>query len=248
MRRFARTSFCVGRPTGSGVTLRPKVLVLLARDASRSSHGFRLDLLRRWRRGWDYPASRALRVWCSALLRLHSRAGSRTAFFIPQRNLDFSLRSKLAERVGLSRFAGSASLVLRTFTTALPRWQSNGVLHPTEKSRLFAALKIGGEGGIRTHGTFPFSGFQDRRNRPLCHLSSRTPKKHRECSNTGNIPFFFNRLKPRICFRGDVIKPGQAQSAACHSRTLGANLTWTNCGPRQFPARSRSESCPPPPV
>ena len=54
----------------------------------------------------------------------------------------------MAERVGLSRFAGSASLVLRTFTTALPRWQSNGVLHPTEKSRLFAALKIGGEGGI----------------------------------------------------------------------------------------------------
>ncbi len=133
-----------------------------------------------WRRGWDYPASRAFRDW----LRFNDALSSQSL----------------------------------------------------------------GEGGIRTHGTFPFSGFQDRRNRPLCHLSSRTPKKHRECSNTGNIPFFFNRLKPRICFRGDVIKPGQAQSAACHSRTLGANLTWTNCGPRQFPARSRSESCPPPPV
>ena len=28
-----------------------------------------------------------------------------------------------------------------------------------------------GEGGIRTPGTSQFNGFQDRRNRPLCHLS-----------------------------------------------------------------------------
>ncbi len=28
-----------------------------------------------------------------------------------------------------------------------------------------------GEGGIRTHGALRHSGFQDRRNRPLCHLS-----------------------------------------------------------------------------
>ena len=31
--------------------------------------------------------------------------------------------------------------------------------------------KNGGEGGIRTPGTFQFNGFQDRRIRPLCHLS-----------------------------------------------------------------------------
>ena len=30
---------------------------------------------------------------------------------------------------------------------------------------------FGGEGGIRTPGTSQFNGFQDRRNRPLCHLS-----------------------------------------------------------------------------
>ena len=30
-----------------------------------------------------------------------------------------------------------------------------------------------GERGIRTPGTSQFNGFQDRRNRPLCHLSSR---------------------------------------------------------------------------
>ena len=29
-----------------------------------------------------------------------------------------------------------------------------------------------GERGIRTPGTSQFNGFQDRRNRPLCHLSS----------------------------------------------------------------------------
>ncbi len=31
----------------------------------------------------------------------------------------------------------------------------------------------GGETGIRTLGRLPFNGFQDRRNRPLCHLSGR---------------------------------------------------------------------------
>ncbi len=31
---------------------------------------------------------------------------------------------------------------------------------------------FGGETGIRTLGRLPFNGFQDRRNRPLCHLST----------------------------------------------------------------------------
>ena len=35
--------------------------------------------------------------------------------------------------------------------------------------------KFGGETGIRTLGRFPFNGFQDRRNRPLCHLSVGNP-------------------------------------------------------------------------
>ena len=33
-------------------------------------------------------------------------------------------------------------------------------------------ILFGGEGGIRTPGSSHFNGFQDRRNRPLCHLSS----------------------------------------------------------------------------
>ena len=44
----------------------------------------------------------------------------------------------------------------------------------TQKSRkilIFRLPQICGEKGIRTPGTFPFNGFQDRRIRPLCHLS-----------------------------------------------------------------------------
>ena len=36
----------------------------------------------------------------------------------------------------------------------------------------FFAFYPGGERGIRTPGTSQFNGFQDRRNRPLCHLSN----------------------------------------------------------------------------
>ena len=32
--------------------------------------------------------------------------------------------------------------------------------------------RFSGEGGIRTPGGFHLNGFQDRRNRPLCHLSA----------------------------------------------------------------------------
>ena len=34
-----------------------------------------------------------------------------------------------------------------------------------------AASVFSGERGIRTPGTSQYNGFQDRRNRPLCHLS-----------------------------------------------------------------------------
>ena len=45
---------------------------------------------------------------------------------------------------------------------------------PRLASRYFwplLALRAGGEGGIRTHGSLRNFGFQDRRNRPLYHLS-----------------------------------------------------------------------------
>ena len=36
----------------------------------------------------------------------------------------------------------------------------------------YFVLSPGGERGIRTPGASQHNGFQDRRNRPLCHLSS----------------------------------------------------------------------------
>lgn len=43
-----------------------------------------------------------------------------------------------------------------------------------KESRYYSGfLFLSGEGGIRTPGPVTVNGFQDRRNRPLCHLSGR---------------------------------------------------------------------------
>ena len=42
---------------------------------------------------------------------------------------------------------------------------------PVTESTRWIVSKNGGGGGIRTHGPFRVSGFQDRRDRPLCHPS-----------------------------------------------------------------------------
>ena len=39
------------------------------------------------------------------------------------------------------------------------------------QGRIDMFSSVGGETGIRTLGRLPFNGFQDRRIRPLCHLS-----------------------------------------------------------------------------
>ena len=46
----------------------------------------------------------------------------------------------------------------------------------TYRDFLVFAFYVCGERGIRTPGTSQFNGFQDRRNRPLCHLSFRGGK------------------------------------------------------------------------
>ncbi len=40
---------------------------------------------------------------------------------------------------------------------------------------------FGGEGGIRTHGTFRFAGFQDQYLQPLGHLT-KVGAKHNQCA------------------------------------------------------------------
>ncbi len=53
------------------------------------------------------------------------------------------------------------------------RGQSNQLGDGTQAKKGLheGALLFGGNGEIRTHGRFPVVGFQDRCNRPLCHVS-----------------------------------------------------------------------------
>ena len=51
---------------------------------------------------------------------------------------------------------------------------STGKKNPRKTLILRGLVKLRGETGIRTPGTSQYNGFQDRRNRPLCHLS-KTP-------------------------------------------------------------------------
>ena len=65
------------------------------------------------------------------------------------------------------------------------------------------SLVLSGETGIRTPGTSQYNGFQDRRNRPLCHLSktsftevlsSESGAKVRIIFKSANILVFFSRI------------------------------------------------------
>ncbi len=48
---------------------------------------------------------------------------------------------------------------------------------------------VGGERGIRTPGPVTVNGFQDRRNRPLCHLSGGKSTKHIHFAKKKRIVF-----------------------------------------------------------
>ena len=53
-----------------------------------------------------------------------------------------------------------------------------------------------GETGIRTPGTSQYNGFQDRRNRPLCHLSKRGCKYKGKFKYTKERIYFFSKISP----------------------------------------------------
>ena len=59
---------------------------------------------------------------------------------------------------------------------------------------------FGGETGIRTLGRFPFNGFQDRRNRPLCHLSVADFITERESLQTLFLKYYLlvRCLEPKV--------------------------------------------------
>ena len=76
-------------------------------------------------------------------------------------------------------------------------------------------ITIGGKGGIRTHGTFWFNGVQDRRIRPLCHLSllermigfEPTPSAWKAESSPRRTSAFGLGGRIRTC---DLLNPNQA--------------------------------------
>ena len=57
----------------------------------------------------------------------------------------------------------------------------------------FPSWENGGEGGIRTPGTLRYNGFQDRRIRPLCHLSVLAPSATVGLANLPEIIGPFSR-------------------------------------------------------
>src|SRR3546814_6019911 len=62
----------------------------------------------------------------------------------------------------------------------------------------------GGERGIRTPGTLRFSGFQDRRNRPLCHLSVR--RRFRSEEHTSELQSLMRISYAVFCLKKKIIK------------------------------------------
>jgi hypothetical protein len=56
--------------------------------------------------------------------------------------------------------------------------------HKKKPFRIPKGLNCRG-GGIRTPGTSRYNGFQDRRDRPLCHSSKAFSIGHRVCKNRG---------------------------------------------------------------
>src|SRR3990167_5351429 len=97
--------------------------------------------------------------------------------------LNLSLKAKEKRLVLKTSF----SLCFRTGTSALPtaRWRAISKMPfklrkntmprrnaPRQLLTIFLKVQIGGEGGIRTHGTLRHNGFQDRRLQPLSHLSN----------------------------------------------------------------------------
>ena len=77
-----------------------------------------------------------------------------------------------------------------------------------------------GEGGIRTPGTSQFNGFQDRRNRPLCHLSFRFG-----IANVGII-FFYAKIN---CFKCEKSFSARDSSICVQGPKSTVSLSLSSC-------------------
>ena len=62
------------------------------------------------------------------------------------------------------------------------------------------ALFLSGERGIRTPGTSQYNGFQDRRNRPLCHLSKTSFREVLFVKSAAKVRLFFESASVWVKF------------------------------------------------
>ncbi len=123
-----------------------------------------------WRRERDFAVSR--RREPSAKRRRQAASHEPRGFFIPSISAGGrqSARLFVAQREGFCRFPQAGALGKASAASRLAR--TAWVLHPLNQRRRAPKRPpvCGAERGIRTPGKLPFNGFQDRRNRPLCHL------------------------------------------------------------------------------
>ena len=81
-----------------------------------------------------------------------------------------------------------------------------------------------GEGGIRTPGTSQFNGFQDRRNRPLCHLSKCGRKDKGKIDFTKERFHFFEKKMIRLSHQyNSKFRSCKLLTASSSCNTKGAN-------------------------
>ena len=79
----------------------------------------------------------------------------------------FSKRLVRTSALPTARWRAISKMPFKLRKNTMPRRNA-----PRQLLTIFLKVQIGGEGGIRTHGTLRHNGFQDRRLQPLSHLSN----------------------------------------------------------------------------
>ena len=98
-----------------------------------------------------------------------------------------------AERQGFEPRVPRSTTVFKTAAIDHSATSPNPERILNDIQNLYVSFKSG-ETGIRTPGTSQYNGFQDRRNRPLCHLS-KTPERFTEALS------FKSDAKVRLIFK-----------------------------------------------
>ena len=125
----------------------------------------------------------------------------------------------MAERMGL--LGVTAVVWRRSARTRLSekRGFDSTIDYSWQEGRASPCSRDGGEGGIRTHGPSRVNGFQDRRFRPLSHLSLRIRREAREGYRNAGVDFQPNDMNSHS-FRGlpfgvGMVILGTSQTCCC---------------------------------